>query len=147
MEVAPKLGWQKFKIGNVHKYQPEFQAHCLSLRLSGAHPSLLNIASIIELCFFLCLQVNLLSPACQYFHCVSWKYPFSQSLLSQVALYNLSTGTFLIMVSYTKIVLLIPLSGSNFRLRGKILLLFMKCYSSKSLFKVWFKENLHFPLH
>ena len=31
----------KLKIVNVYKYQPEFQANCLSLRLSGAHPSLL----------------------------------------------------------------------------------------------------------
>jgi hypothetical protein len=33
----------KLKIVNVNKYQPEFQANCLSLRLSGAHPSLFEM--------------------------------------------------------------------------------------------------------
>ena len=30
----------KLKVVNVYEYQPEFQANCISLRLSGAHLSL-----------------------------------------------------------------------------------------------------------
>ena len=39
---------RKFKIVCVFKYQPEFQANCLSRRLSGAHPSL--FLSFVPLC-------------------------------------------------------------------------------------------------
>jgi hypothetical protein len=38
--LKPREGARrKLKIDNSYKYQPEFQANCLSLMLSGAHPS------------------------------------------------------------------------------------------------------------